>query len=86
MGQRSDARSRVDVKALDGAGNGSLPHRARYYSPTYQRFISEDSIGYLAGDPNFYVYVGDAPTVFTDTLGLEGSGAAPGGMALRGIP
>jgi len=43
--------------------------RARYYSPSLQRFISEDPVGF-AGGTNLYGYVGDAPTDFTDRLGL----------------
>ncbi len=32
-------------------------YRARYYSPTLQRFISEDPIGFSEGDTNLYAYV-----------------------------
>ncbi|HEV8640824.1 MAG TPA: RHS repeat-associated core domain-containing protein [Methylomirabilota bacterium] len=33
-------------------------YRARYYHPTLQRFVSEDSLGFAAGDANLYAYVG----------------------------
>lgn len=46
-------------------------HRARYYSPIFQRFISEDPLGLVGGDVNLYSYVGNAPTAFVDRLGLE---------------
>lgn len=49
-------------------------YRARYYSPKYQRFLSEDPIGYAAGDPNLYAYVGNGPLNFVDPLGLDGEG------------
>lgn len=44
-------------------------NRARYYNPTWGRFVSEDPIG-LAGGPNMYGYVGDTPTMLTDPSGL----------------
>ncbi|HEV8640828.1 MAG TPA: kelch repeat-containing protein [Methylomirabilota bacterium] len=46
-------------------------YRARYYHPAFQRFISEDPIGLLAGDPNFYIYVGNNPVSFVDPTGLD---------------
>jgi hypothetical protein len=46
-------------------------YRARYYSPTLQRFISEDPIGLTGGDTNFYAYVGNDPISFADALGLK---------------
>lgn len=46
-------------------------NRARYYSPIFQRFISQDPVGFVGGDANLYAYVGNAPTIFTDRLGLE---------------
>ncbi len=52
-------------------GTGLFYYRARYYSPTLQRFISEDPIGFAAGDPNLYAYVFNSPTNLIDPLGLE---------------
>jgi RHS repeat-associated protein len=49
---------------------GLYYYRARYYSPRFQRFITEDPIGFLGGI-NLYAYVRNAPLVFTDPLGLE---------------
>jgi RHS repeat-associated protein len=44
-------------------------YRARYYDPTAGAFISEDPIGFAAGDTNIYRYVGNSPTNFTDPSG-----------------
>jgi RHS repeat-associated protein len=46
-------------------------YRARYYSPTRQRFISEDPIGFNGRSPNLYEYVNGAPISYKDALGLE---------------
>jgi RHS repeat-associated protein len=46
-------------------------YRARYYHPTWQRFISEDPLGFGGGDVNFYAYAGNSPTNFSDPFGLE---------------
>jgi RHS repeat-associated protein len=66
----------------DGA-TGFYYYRARYYSPLYQRFISEDPIG-LMGGINKYAYVEGDPVFFSDPMGLwriagkpEGSGRGP---------
>ena len=44
-------------------------YRARYYSPTLQRFVSEDPVGFLGG-ANLYRYVSNRPTDLTDPHGL----------------
>jgi len=49
---------------------GLYYHRARYFSPTIQRFISQDPLGFTAGDSNLYAYASNSPTVFSDPLGL----------------
>jgi len=46
--------------------------RARYYNPTWSRFISEDPIG-LSGGGNLYAYVGNNPVSLRDSLGLNSS-------------
>ncbi|NJR32299.1 MAG: RHS repeat-associated core domain-containing protein [Chamaesiphon sp. CSU_1_12] len=48
---------------------GLYYYRARYYDPSLGRFISEDPIGFSAGDTNLYRYVGNSPTNFTDPSG-----------------
>ena len=40
---------------------GIYYYRARWYDPSSGRFISQDPIGFRAGDPNLYRYVGNAP-------------------------
>ena len=49
---------------------GLYYYRARYYSPTLQRFISQDPIGFAGGDMNFYAYVANDPVNNTDASGL----------------
>ncbi len=49
--------------------NGLYFYRARYYSPQFGRFTSEDPIGF-AGGINLYAYVGDNPMNLVDPLGL----------------
>jgi len=44
-------------------------YRARYYDPGTGRFTSEDPFG-LDGGIDFYTYVRNASTTFTDPLGL----------------
>ena len=57
----------------DSTGALSLYHyRARYYSPSLQRFLTEDPIGFAGGDANLYGYVWNAPTSFADPSGTCG--------------
>jgi RHS repeat-associated protein len=44
-------------------------YRARYLHPSAHRFISEDPLGVLAGDPNVHAYVFNRPTGLTDPTG-----------------
>jgi uncharacterized protein RhaS with RHS repeats len=46
-------------------------NRARYYSPSLGRFISEDPIGFAGGDVNLYAYVGNSPTNAIDPNGTN---------------
>ena len=61
-------------------------YRARYYNPTFQRFISEDPLDFDGGDVDLYGYVGDDPTDLVDPSG-EASFAGPlfGGGSGHGI-
>jgi len=52
-------------------GTSLLFYRARYYSPTLQRFISEDPIEFRGGDSNLYAYAGNSPIAFSDPSGLS---------------
>jgi RHS repeat-associated protein len=51
------------------AGTGQYYYRARYYGAGAGRFRSEDPIGFAAGDPNLYRYVGNNTTTSTDPTG-----------------
>lgn len=59
--------------------------RARYYNPTWGRFISEDPIG-LNGGINLYAYAGDSPLNLIDPTGLVGVGFIAGVSAEGGVP
>ncbi len=59
-------------------GTGLQYNRARYYSPTLQRFISEDPLGFGGGDVNLYAYAGNDPINASDPSGLQQSGLDPG--------
>ena len=50
--------------------SGLYFYRARYYDPAAGRFLSEDPIGFEAGDQNLYRYVLNNPTNLTDPDGL----------------
>jgi RHS repeat-associated protein len=45
-------------------------NRARYYDQTTGRWISQDPLGFAAGDSNLYRYVHNDSTNATDPLGL----------------
>ncbi|MCL6508391.1 MAG: RHS repeat-associated core domain-containing protein, partial [Bryobacteraceae bacterium] len=46
-------------------------YRARYYDPHTGRFLSEDPIGFAAGDSNLSRYVENGPTNWVDPTGLD---------------
>jgi RHS repeat-associated protein len=48
---------------------GAYYYRARYYSPTIGRFLSEDPLGFGGGDENLYRYVDNRPNYLTDPSG-----------------
>src|SRR5271157_2138528 len=50
---------------------GLYYYRARYYDQPEGRFISEDPLQFDGGSFNFYTYVGNKPTTFTDPSGLR---------------
>ena len=51
-------------------GTTLLFYRARYYDPRLQRFISEDPLGFEAGEVNLHSYVSNSPTRWSDPSGL----------------
>jgi RHS repeat-associated protein len=65
-------------------GTGLYYSRARYYSPTYQRFVAQDPADFAAGDANLYGYVSNDPLNDTDASGLgDVVGPPPGGWRPR---
>src|SRR5438445_7913091 len=68
-------------RRFSGQTRGGRYSWARYYHPGLARFISEDPIGWLAGDANFYAYVRNNPLSLRDTLGLQTGGV---GLQLNG--
>jgi RHS repeat-associated protein len=46
-------------------------YRARYYHPTFQRFVTQDPIGFGGGDPNLYSYTRANPISLIDPSGLD---------------
>ena len=72
MTRRSGASSEnaQQFTARENDSTGLYFYRARYYSPSLQRFISEDPLEY-GGGTNLFGYVGDGPTRYVDPLGLK---------------
>jgi RHS repeat-associated protein len=50
-------------------GTGLYFYRARYYSSRFQRFASEDPIGFGGGSANLYAYVHNSPLTLRDPSG-----------------
>lgn len=66
-----DASSnRFQYTGRENDGTGLYYYRARYYSPSLSRFISEDPIGF-AGGINEYLYAKSNPLSYSDPLGLK---------------
>ena len=65
--------------------NGLYYYRARYYSPSLHRFVSQDPLG-LAGGGNLYAYAGNSPTNLRDPSGKSPClvGAAAGVVIYNG--
>jgi RHS repeat-associated protein len=66
---RGNSTNVFQYTGRENDSNGLYFYRARYYSPQFARFISEDPIGYYGGSANLYGYTFDAPTRFTDASG-----------------
>jgi RHS repeat-associated protein len=49
--------------------NGLYYYRARYYSPSMHRFVSQDPLGFASRSTNLYAYVSDSPTNLRDPSG-----------------
>jgi RHS repeat-associated protein len=55
----------------------------RWYDPAVGRWISEDPIGFAGGDANLSRYVGNAPTRFIDSDGLDYSSTSGEGQVQK---
>ena len=62
--------NRTEFTGRDDDGTGLYFYRARYYSPGFGRFISEDPIGLNGGD-NLFRYVNDNSLKYIDPFGLD---------------
>jgi RHS repeat-associated protein len=62
--------------------------RARRYNPSTERWTTQDSAGFNAGDSNLYRYVNNVPTELLDPAGLDAlnSGGSTGPDWSRYIP
>jgi RHS repeat-associated protein len=58
-------------------GTGLQYNRARYYSASAARFISQDPTGMAGSGPNLYLYVADDPMDLIDPAGLELQSGGP---------
>jgi len=63
---------------------GLYNNRARWYDAGAGRFLSEDPIGFAAGDANLYRYCGNSPTNFTDPSGQSWEDLLFGGLQFVG--
>jgi RHS repeat-associated protein len=66
----ADSGNPVQFTGRENDGAGPQYSRARYYSATFQRFVSEDPIGFASGDVNLYAYVSNDTLNATDASGL----------------
>ncbi len=84
-GASSTNRFQFTGRENDGA-SGLYFYRARYYGPTFGRFISEDPLGFPGGpDANLFAYVGNNPVSLIDPFGLDpGNGCGFLGLSCLG--
>jgi RHS repeat-associated protein len=60
----------LQYTARENDSTGLYFYRARYYSPQFGRFISQDPLGVAGSGPNLYSYAGDNPISNSDPSGL----------------
>jgi len=64
----------------DNDSTGTLAlynYRSRSYSPSLQRFLTEDPIGFAGADLNLYSYAGNEPVDRVDSMGLAAAPVPP---------
>jgi RHS repeat-associated protein len=61
-------------------------NRARYYDANTGRWISQDPLGFDAGDNNLYRYVNNGPTSTADPSGLQPDQAITGDVIVETLP
>ena len=74
-GASSENSSRFTGRETDGTG--LQYNRARYYSPTEDRFISQDPLGFAGSGSNLYGYASGDPIDFRDPSGRSGFPSIP---------
>ncbi|MFC5768916.1 RHS repeat-associated core domain-containing protein, partial [Thauera sinica] len=74
--------NRLKYSGREDDGNGCYYYRARYYCLGIDRFISEDPLGFAAGDVNFYTYVGNNPVNANDPEGKFANLLVGGGISV----
>ncbi len=70
---------------LDDKTTGLQNNWNRWYDPNLGKWISQDPIGFIAGDPNLYRYVGNSPSNVCDPSGLVADDEAVGGNTGSGL-
>jgi RHS repeat-associated protein len=76
-----DGGNPTQFAGRENDGGGQYFNRARYYSTSNQRFLSQDPTGFAGGDTNVYAYTGDQPTTMTDPFGLSSQQSGQGGSS-----
>ncbi len=76
--------NRLRYTGREDDGTGLYYYRARYYDPVIGRFISEDPLGFGAGDVNFYQYTSNNPINANDPSGNCPSCVGAGVSVLAG--
>jgi RHS repeat-associated protein len=86
VGQTGNIELRFAYTGREWDGEtGQYYYRARYYDAVVGRFISEDPIGFNAGDSNLSRYVSNSPAMFVDPSGYLVKEALSVGQAAADI-
>jgi RHS repeat-associated protein len=59
----------LQFTSRENDGTGLYFYRARYYSPIFQRFVSQDPIGFGGRDADLYAYTKNQPILSSDATG-----------------